>query len=327
MRNIILSIFGIPVSRTGQVRGRKISAFFICLLIAIFSWLLITLSRDYTQRFRFRASYVNLPKDRAIVNLLPDSLEMSLTASGFSLLNLKWEENKSIHIDCSVMRMKKDSLYYIPLASVTDRIGRQISSDARVLSVQPDTLFFNFSRKARKVVPVRLISTITYAKQFQLADSIRVTPSVVEVYGAEDEVKGISFVETQPLIVYNADKSISRKVAFNTHNKLVGLSSDSALVSITVDEFTEGSLEVPVSVINLPEGYSIKLFPDKVTVKYKVAISNIEKVNADLFRAVVDYAEIKKENGSRLRVELFDQPSFVNSVRVNPEKVEFIIRK
>lgn len=328
MENVILTILRNATGRNKNLAGRRISAFFICLLIACFSWFLIVLSKDYTQRFRFAINYLNFPQGKAAMNLLPDSVDMSVTASGFTMLSLKWfSGGHHIPVDCSVMKPKRDSLFYIALPAAFDKISKYIGSDVRIISSGPDTLFFNFARKARKIVPVKLVSGISFAKQFQLSDSIRVNPSAVEIFGDENEIDKIWFIETQPLTLSGLQKTTVRNIAFKLPGKLVGISADSATVTVPVDEFTEGQTEVEVTALNLPLNYSLKPIPDKVVVKYLVSISNSGKINAASFRAVVDYSEIKEGNNSKLKVKIISAPPFVSSAKVFPEKVEYIIRK
>jgi len=76
----------------------------------------------------------------------------------------------------------------------------------------------------------------------------------------------------------------------------------------------------------LPAGYGLKTFPDKVSVKYNVAFNDYGKINALQFRAVVDYEKIEPGNNN-LKVHLVKYPLEVRSIKLNPEKVEYIIRK
>ena len=96
--------------------------------------------------------------------------------------------------------------------------------------------------------------------------------------------------------------------------------------TINVTKFTEASVELPIGVINLPEKYTLKAFPENVTVKYNVAFTNYEKVTPNLFKAVVDYSSIKP-GSNKLKVILTKQSPEIRAVKLYPEKVEYIIRK
>ena len=91
-------------------------------------------------------------------------------------------------------------------------------------------------------------------------------------------------------------------------------------------KYTEGTVEIPLEIINPLSGVNLRTFPSRVTAKYNVTIDNFEKVNPSQFTAVVDCKEIQKES-NKLKVQLIKFPSIVNSVKIFPEKVEYIIRK
>ena len=95
---------------------------------------------------------------------------------------------------------------------------------------------------------------------------------------------------------------------------------------MNVTKYTEASIELPLVYENVPAGYGIKTFPDKVTVKYNVALKNYEKINPANFTAVIDYNEIKS-GVNKLKVILTKYPNEINSPKIIPAKVEFIIRK
>jgi YbbR domain-containing protein len=253
---------------------------------------------------------------------------MNVAASGFTIVKLKLLESaRRVSVDGSTMQAIGDSLFFISLSSSAEKLSRQISSDAKISQLNHDSLFFNFSKRGRKTVPVKLISEISFAKQFQLADSIKISPQFVEIFGKENEVAKINFIETKPLTLKNLNKTTVLRLPFHSTRNIIGTSFDSVTVTIPVDEFTEGQLTVPVQILNLPDGYSLKLFPDKVLLKYNVSISNLNKVTEDMFQVVVDFLEIKQGENSKLKVSIVSQPQFISSVKILPEKLEYIIRK
>lgn len=108
--------------------------------------------------------------------------------------------------------------------------------------------------------------------------------------------------------------------------KLLELAPSSVRVELKVTKHTEGSIELPIEFINIPSHMSIKTFPDRVTVRYNIALEDYEKIKPTDFKAVVDYSEATKEK-NKLKVKLVKIPAKINSPKISPEKVEFIIRK
>lgn len=328
LKNLLLNIFGSSRNSERSTFNKDLSAFIICLLVSGFCWFLIVLSKNYDQRNTYKVNYSELPQNKSLVNRLPDSIEISLRTSGFSLLREKlFSSNRIIFVDCSNLRLSSDSISFLSTASVTEKLEKQLGNNYSITKIFPDTVFFNFSARSSKIVPVKLNISLGFEKQFQLSDSITIEPSHVTVYGAKEVLSKIDHVLTDYLVLNKLSKPVTKRLGFADGGRGLGFSSDSVKVTIQVDQFTEGNIQVPIEPINLPNGYSLKLFPDKVDLRFIVGISNLSKLNPSLFKVVVDYSKAGDGSNSKLKVELVDSPSYINGIKMEPEKVEFIIRK
>ena len=86
-------------------------------------------------------------------------------------------------------------------------------------------------------------------------------------------------------------------------------------------------MEVPVHAVDIPAGYVLKTFPDKITVRYQVALSRYNAVTPESFNAVVDGIKANDLKGSKMNVKLVKVPPFIKSVSIEPERVDYILRK
>ena len=158
--------------------------------------------------------------------------------------------------------------------------------------------------------------------------SIRQLKALHATSGAIDVIDNVSYVVAQPLALKGINKTEKVRVLLY-HDKKRGkieYSTEKIDVTIRVQKFTEASVELPILVENLPAGYSLKMFPDKVQVKYNVAFDNYEKINASGFRAIIDFSKIQ-EGDNKVKVQLVEFPEEIRAVKLNPEKVEYIIKK
>ncbi len=309
--------------------NRRFITFLFCVAISAFFWLMMSLAKEYTIELNFSVSYINAPVDKVIANRLPSTIDIEIRSSGFNILVYKLKHRKEVvQVDIKDSKsLPVKNHYYLPTNSRIDKITRQFDTDIKVLKVLPDTIFLNFNKKVTKKVPVKVNLKIDFDKHYQQSDSVKINPEYITVSGAADEVAKINFVETEPVSLKNVNDSLALKLNVKTANlKLVDLSQSSVYATVSVTKFTEGNIELPIEVENLPRGYSLKIFPDKISVKYHVAFQNYEKINALQFRAVVDYTKIE-QGSTKLKVVLMKFPAEVRSVKLNPEKVEYIIRK
>ena len=70
-----------------RVRSDRL-IFFICILIASLFWALIKLSDVYSVNYSFRVTYSNAPPALRITKLGDSTLNLNLTARGFSILKM-----------------------------------------------------------------------------------------------------------------------------------------------------------------------------------------------------------------------------------------------
>lgn len=309
--------------------NRKVITFLFCVLISIFFWLMMSLSKEYDITVSYPVEYVNAPKDRVISNDLPSEINIEIHAKGFYLLANKFKKAQTVYIDLKTSHPTGIKNYYFLLTNARlSKVMEQFSSRIRLLRISPDTIYLNYNKKVTKHVPVKANIALTVDNAYQLADSIRLVPDHIDVSGSSDMVSKIDYVETVPVTIKDLDvsKAFTLDLIKGPENSSVELSETQVRALITVKKFTEASVELPVEAINLPAGYSLKAFPDKVTVKYNVAYDNYQNINTSQFRAVIDYR--KAEPGSnKLKITLEKYPQGIRAIKLNPEKAEYIIKK
>jgi hypothetical protein len=299
-------------------------------MLSVFFWLLMALSKEYTITVSFPVSYSNFPKDKLIAGRLPASIDLELHSNGFNILIYKIrQQRETIRIDIRDARplYGKDH-FFILCNDQIDKITSQFDPDIRVLQVKPDTILVDFSKKSSKKVPVKLNLDIRFEELYQQADSALIDPPLVQISGPAELLSKVDHVETVPVSLQNISTPLSLKldIAKNAEFRQLEYEPSSVHATINVTKFTEAVLELPVEVENLPRGYSLKTFPDRVNVRYQVAFDDYGKINALDFKAIVDYSKIEP-GSNKLKIQLTKVPSEVRAVKLSTEKVEYIISK
>ncbi len=312
-----------------RLNGRMIT-FLFCVLISAFFWLMLSLSKEYEIKLIFPVAYINSPSDKVIASRLPETIEIEVKSSGFNLLIYKIKKkNETLLIDVADSKpLPQKNHYFLLTNSRIDKITSQFSNDIKILKISPDTIFLNFNKKISRIVPVKANLKISFDNLYQETDSVKLSPAFITISGGADVVDKIRFVETEPVNLKNVNDSLSLKLTIlkTPELKLIDLSQSVVTAFVNVTKFTEGSIELPIEAANLPAGYELKIFPDKISVKYNVAFQNYEKITPIRFHAVVDYLKIEP-GSNKIKVELEKYPLEIRSIKINPEKVEYIIRK
>ena len=304
--------------------------FTICVLISTLFWFIIVFSKKYNDTVSFPVRYVNLPSNKMLSNVLAENINVQIYASGFSILGYKLNpEIEPLTIDVNDIKPdKKVDFYYLTPNSEIDKLSAQLSSEIKIISVIPDTLYFDFSPIESKTVPVKLNSDLHFDSQFQLSDSIKISPSEITVSGARSLLQNITSIETEKLSLKNIHKTTTLEVTLlvNSSMEKLTLSTSKISVTIPVEKYTEESFEIPIQVINMPNNVSMKIFPNKTTVTFLVDMGDYQSITSDQFVAVVDYQDIAK-GADKLQVVMEKSPDKIKSLQIVPDKVEYIISK
>jgi len=293
--------------------------------MAIGAWLFLALNNKYVYTAKTVLVYKNFPQKRAFHALQSDTVDLQVEGTGWQLLFARLRiKPQSISISLE----KLNNRNYILFSEQLFQVNRQLETSQNIISVRPDTLYFDFSERTVKRVPVRLVSNFTFGRQFDVSSDIEIIPEYVTLSGPEQELTKIKEWPTDTLTLKNMQNTTGARVAM-AQNKLknVNIFPTSAEIKVPVDEFTEKTVELPLTVVGNKEYYSIKLYPKKVKVTFLVALSKYQQINENFMDAVVDLAEWKNLNHSQLRVKLLRFPDHCKLVRISPEKVDFIIEK
>ena len=180
-----------------------------------------------------------------------------------------------------------------------------------------------------KTIPVNLKSDLTFADGYELKEAINISPDSILIKGPESVLDTISFVSTALFQKKQLNSSIKEIISIEKFSKESNIRTqqDKIEISAIVEEFTEGEIEVPVTIINPPKNNSINTFPKLVKITYKVALSNFNKITSSAFLIECDYNISKANNLPYLIPKLVESSSLVRNIRITPLKIDFIINK
>ena len=314
-----------PLIRLTKIERKRILTLVVCLLLAVSAWLFMALNNKYVYTAKTVLLYKNFPQNKAFHPLQSDTVDLQVEGTGWQLLFARLRvKPQSITIGLEKLNTRNFVLFSEQLYSV----NQQLETSQKIISVRPDTLYFDFTKRTVKRVPVRLVSNISFAKQYGVSADIEIIPEYITLSGPQDRLKQINEWPTDTLTLENVQNTnVSRVAIAGNRMKNVNIFPSSAEVKIPVDEFTEKTLELPLKVINNKEYYGVKLYPKKVKVTFLVALSRYQDINESYIDLSVDLNEWKVLHHNKLRVNVTRFPEFCKLVKIVPEKVDFLIEK
>ncbi|WP_422090655.1 CdaR family protein [Tenacibaculum ovolyticum] len=297
--------------------------FFGFLTASILFWLLINLSKEYTTQINFDLVYTNLPIKKTIIETPIKQIPLLVKGSGFNLISTSISNNL-IELDLEKINKKRGIKYYFLTKKLHSEIKEQLKSGIKLTEIKTDTIPLKIGTLSSKKVPLKTDLNITFQLGHDFSKSTSVKPDSVLISGEESLLKNITFLKLDKINLKNISES-SKIITNILKPKDIKTNITSAEVSISVDKFTEGEIEVPVLVKNAPKGLNI--YPKKVKIIYKIGLKNFNKINENSFKIECDYNKVKNSEVSYLIPKFKKSPDIITLIRIVPEKIDFLIHK
>jgi hypothetical protein len=144
--------------RTGKLRNQGY-IFLVCLVLSIFIWSLVRLSRDYYYSVEYHLNFTQVPGNLKLTAYSDSTINLRIKLQGFDffseqfIIKQRREYDISLH-NVRIRYLGEHTLGYL----LTNRIGKEIIAQtnfpSEVYFVSPDTLFFEFEKQdIRRLTP------------------------------------------------------------------------------------------------------------------------------------------------------------------------------
>lgn len=306
-------------------RSREFLIFLFFFLIAGGFWLLQTLNNDYEAEFSIPVRLKGVPNNVVITSEPATEVRVKVKDRGTVLLNYMLGKSFfPVNIDFEDYS-GRDNHVRIYSTDFEKKIISQLNVSTRILSVKPDTLEYIYSTGKSKLVPVKMRGRVTASRQYYISDTIY-SPDSVLVYAPANILDTIANAYTQNVEMEDVADTLTQRAS------LVGVKGAKFVpgaidLTITVDHFTEKTVEVPLHGINFPKDKVLRTFPSKVKVTFQIGLSRFHQIEADHFMINVSYEELLKLGSDKYTVKLTSAPRDVSHIRIVPEKVDFLIEQ
>ncbi|MEM1320419.1 MAG: YbbR-like domain-containing protein [Bacteroidota bacterium] len=294
----------------------------ICISIALIFWLLVKLSQSFNAMHQCEIQY-ELPEGKTFASLPPSKINSQLYGRGWDLLSYYFSGTHSI----INFQLDNQSSQTISSSQLKDRIRGGVAS-VEVIELDIDYITIALEDELSRKVPVRLNQELSFAADFQARQAIVLNPDSISITGPQTIIDTIDFWPTVPLILTDL-KSSTREVVELVMPKVgsaLRIKPTATEAQIEVEQFTQASLFVPITIKNAPD--SLRIFPDKIKLNCIVGLSQYKSLKSKLFTLEADLQGIPlNAQNNTVPLNLIQQPEFVRQVNFSPKAVEFFFVK
>jgi hypothetical protein len=193
-----------------------------------------------------------------------------------------------------------------------------------VISILPDTIVLPYSKRASKFVPISLNSDINFAVGYDIKGDFNFDVDSVKVVGSEIEVDSVTVLTTKSLVLNGVKTDISESVQIDLSDyENIEVFPKSVKVRGEVTRFTEGTIEIPINIINIPSDTVINYFPKTVKLVYYVDLDNYNSIRATDFSVECNYLDIQN-NQTYFIPKIVKKPNFVKRASIKQKQIDFI---
>lgn len=309
-----------------SIKSRKLNVFGLFFLLSFCFWALTKLSKSYTETVTFEIVYKNVPEQHHVDIDSSKKIKVGVKAYGFNLLKYYFYK-PTFQIDFKSDVILNSKTYVWNAQQNLPKINEKFKNSVEVIAIQPDTLRFPYQSLAVKKVPVKTDISIAYASGYDMSSKIKVVPDSIRIIGSEKLISQIHGVSTKKVELKNVNSNIERSLQIEMTDllKQLKISDENVTIKGYVEKFTEGTFNVPVTIINLPADTNINYFPKTIPVAYNVSLNNYKLVKPSDFRIECNYKDINSTEKTFLIPKLVKVPEIVKSARLKQHKVEFIL--
>jgi hypothetical protein len=314
----------------------KLIVFLVFVLLSTVLWFYRTLDDSFVANISYPVKYQNLPKNKILINLPPEKILLRVRGSGYSLLSSKLKLKTPLNFNINSFLLYSQSndsmsvfiLTRYAIEALTDELNKK-NSDLEIVSISPDSIFFNFTRTKVKRVAIRpsIVSNGSLcAKQFMVNGPIYLSPDSIDVRGPAVIIDTLKFVSTKTIQLTELTDTFRKKIRIVENDQIL-MPFESTSITIPVDKFTELSYNVPILTRHVPDSFNMKLFPRSVQLSFNISQSYVPKISETDFRPYVDYLDLTENNNrttNQLTIKIDSVPYYVNALRMYPTSVEFI---
>lgn len=308
------------------LKSKKLNVFGFFFLLAFLFLVLTKLSKEYTETLIFNVTYSNIPKDNIVVSNEPQQIKITIKSLGFYLFSQYFNDN-SIDINFKEDVALSGNNFVWLVSKNEHKISSQLGNSSTIISVKPDSILIPFQKLESKKVPVVLDKNIEFSFGYNASTDFEITPDSVKIIGSKNDIDNVLNIKTKPLQLKEIKSDINTKIDLWLIDSISNLKLSQYNVSVfaKVEKFTEGVLEVPVSIVNLPSNMTINYFPKTVSIVYYVSLNNYKHIKPLDFKVECDYSEILNSDKKSLVPRLVKIPDEIKTARIKQTKIEFIL--
>jgi hypothetical protein len=281
------------------------------------------LTSNYTKTIVFVVKPVDVPSDQVVLDQSIDSIGLELEAYGYNLAKY-YIDQPIIEISLNDLNKVKSKYQWTKQRNFSD-LQSKFNKSVRLISSSVDQIDFIIEQYESKKVPVELKLELDYKSGFDSFNEYKLSKDSIMITGPNSLIDTINMIQTHKLVLNQIDSEINTKIRIKpSENKNITHSDTELDFQLKVEKFTEESIKVPITIVNIDDNMKINYYPKVVSVLYRVSIREYKSINPMDFRVECDLNTINRDN-SVLISSITKKPINVRKCRIENNQIQYVI--
>ncbi len=271
-----------PKKKTSKIQWKLL---FYSLTISTVFWLAVKINRYYTVETDVYLKY-QIPTEITIESRLPQKVQARIRAKGSRLLAVAMGIRKlEAEINISRFLELENTSLMLPMGEV---LQSELSNEFEITDVYPSLFTLEFIKKKTAELPILATNIRVIPKHgfFQIGN-ISFEPSYVTVIADPNFFIAHNQWFTRPATIVLDDYKRSQVIPLDTVSGVYILPKETK-ATVFAERYCEKEFLLPLKVRNVPQNFSVKIFPKQVQVKILVSLKDYQKIKSEDLEAYVD---------------------------------------
>lgn len=304
------------------VSSRELLIYLTFVILATLVWYGHALTSVRNAHVNVNIAYVGIPDRVNFTTALPTTITIEVRDAGRRLVVYR-RENLHIVLSLEGQFVAKQGDVYISEDVLRRSLTGLLQGTSRLQQITPDEIRAHYFVEDERKLPITLNATYTCDPEYVLTSSPLLSNDHIRVYGNAETLCSLQTIETETLVIENIRDTVRTSLRLKLPEG-VRAETDSVIVLFPTVRFTEKTLTIPVVATGVPEGQTLRLFPQNVTVTARVDVAHFSSVTASDFRARCHYPHAGQQE---LPVTISYNNPHILGARVTPSNLEFIIEQ
>lgn len=304
-----------------RIQWTDVMTFLLFILLAAFIWYGHAMHSERTTRVPVLIEYTGKPGSIGLGEEgLPPQVMIEVRDAGL-VLNTYHAEPLHLTIDLRSYIHGEKGTIHVPSDALRRSISDLLQGTSSLVETYPEQITCTYFTEQEKTVGIAFAGTVEAATEYQLVGKPKLGRTKVKIYGQDKTLNTIDTIYTEQVELSNLTDTSTVRIAL-TKPGGVRTETDSVDLTVITERFTEKKFKLPLRTIGVPEGNTIRTFPNEVEVNVRVALRHFAQVQANDIQAVCTYSPERSET---LEVELRYSNPYITSAWAYPAVVEYML--